>query len=150
MQPRSVVDANDPRKFARWVRELEGASGVYRIVAGGRVLYVGSSVNGNLYGTLTRKVQKWARAQSVASPGHTFDRFDVKAAVEVTESDVARAMEQIWIEQYKPALNEKAAAELADSYEPPRPRRRSGHSALDQIDELLDEMFDPDNFVPYY
>ena len=144
MTLRSVVDPNDPRRFAPWVRELDGASGVYRIVADGRVLYVGSSVNGNLYGTLTRKMQQWARRQSRASPGHTFDRFNVKADVEITSSDDARAMEQVWIERFRPELNEKAAALLEESYEAPR---RSGDSDL--LDDFVSVLDEPDEWIPF-
>lgn len=143
---RDVFDKRDPRRFASWVLELRGKSGVYRFASGNQTLYVGSAV-GDLYNTLTRHVQEWNRRRGGPSPGHVFDRFNIKAEAEVTHGDNARLAEEIWINEFRPVLNLKAAAELEDGFRRPSKRQSNTSTGLErELDEFLDSV---DDFVPF-
>ncbi|MBZ0119998.1 MAG: hypothetical protein K8H88_23620 [Sandaracinaceae bacterium] len=76
---RSVVDEEDPLRFAPWVRELEGKSGAYAIRDAGdkEILYVGESHTGRLRGTLTRHFQAWTGYQA----GTLYSRHAVEVAL---------------------------------------------------------------------
>jgi hypothetical protein len=123
---RSLVDPDDPRRFAPWVRALEGKNGVYLVVQDEQAQYVGISYSGKLYGTLTRHVQNWSRRGSQAYTGPVFDRFAILAAVEIIEDpQEAQRRERDWIHRFSPLLNrqelpfetKRMRAEVGDAYE---------------------------------
>ncbi len=103
---RSLVDPDDPRLFASWVRALRGKNGVYLIVQDGQAQYVGVSYSNKLYGTLTRHVQDWNRRRSKAYTGPVFDRSSILVAVEVIDDPKeAQRRERDWIHRFGPLLN---------------------------------------------
>lgn len=116
--------------YPSWLRALKGKSGVYAIRHVGltsRVLYVGESHTGNLYGTLTRHFQRWSRwkrpPQTVADwwsktrswlggpeaqtdPGHAYERTSaIEVAVKVATPSKALALQEAWIRTLKPRDN---------------------------------------------
>lgn len=116
--------------YPAWVRALKGKSGVYAIRHVGlatRVLYVGESHTGNLYGTLTRHFQRWSRwkkpPKTVADwwiktrawldgpevqtdPGHAYERTaSIEVAVKVATAARAVALQSEWIRSLKPRDN---------------------------------------------
>jgi hypothetical protein len=121
LQFRPVVDDIDPRRFAKWVRELHGRCGAYviRDVATGEVLYVGESHRGRLRQTLTRHFQRWTGYQA----GTIYNRYRVEVAVyklDATAREVAEAQEDL-IRALDPRDNvhHKRALDLPDEpYDP--------------------------------
>src|SRR5947207_2277471 len=102
----SLVDPEDPRRFAPWVRALRGKNGVYLIVQDEQAHYVGVSSSFKLYGTLTRHVQSWSRRGSDAYTGPVFDRFAIGVAVEIVDDpQEAQRRERDWIHRFGPLLN---------------------------------------------
>jgi hypothetical protein len=124
---RSLVDAEDPRQFAPWVRALRNRNGVYLIVQDDQAHYVGVSYSGKLYGTLTRHVQNWSRRGSQAYTGPVFDRFAILVAVEIIDDpQEAQRRERDWIHRFSPLLNRQElpfetkrmrATDVGDAYE---------------------------------
>ena len=116
----AIGGAGDP--YPKAIRALKGKSGVYAIrskpgiIFGPRVLYVGESHTGNLYGTLTRHFQQWRRgpkrwfvgdyAPAQTDPGHSYDRSDCEVMVKVA-GGAGRAvlLQAAWIKGYKPRDN---------------------------------------------
>ena len=123
---RSLVDTDDPQRFAPWVRALQGKNGVYLIVQDDQAHYVGVSYSGKLYGTLTRHVQNWSRRGSQAYTGPVFDRFSILVAIEIIDDpQEAQRRERDWIHRFSPLLNrqelpfetKRMRAEVGDAYE---------------------------------
>jgi hypothetical protein len=87
---RSPVDPIDPSRFASWVRETRGSSGVYLIrsreggwLGGGptsprEIVYIGESHTERLYQTLTRHFQQWSSPSNVI---YERERVDVSIAL---------------------------------------------------------------------
>jgi hypothetical protein len=123
---RSLVDPENPRLFAPWVRALRNKNGVYLIVQDEQAQYVGVSYSGKLYGTLTRHVQSWRRGKSDAYTGPVFDRFAILVSVEVIDDpQEAQRRERDWIHRFSPILNrqelpfetKRMRPEVGDAYE---------------------------------
>jgi len=98
------------------LRDLAGrrASGVYAILEGRRVLYVGESHTGRLYDTITRHFRRWkidpARdALGRRRGGTTYRRGAVRVVYRVTEADTAAALQYAEIERLDPRDNTNAA-----------------------------------------
>ena len=87
---RSPVDPIDPSRFAAWVRDTRGYSGVYLIrsrdggwLGGGpteprEIVYIGESHTARLYETLTRHFQQWSSPSNVV---YERERVDVSIAL---------------------------------------------------------------------
>lgn len=86
-----------------WVRDLASRSGVYLIKSkrSRRVVYVGESHTGKLYGTLTRHFQRW-KGQTA---GHTFNRSGVLVAVLTSGPRAAQRLQSKLIEKHQPDYN---------------------------------------------
>jgi hypothetical protein len=93
---RSVVDDQNPRAFARWVRDTRGFCGVYLIRAAGtgfvggapaqqgEILYVGESHSHELYATLTRHFQN-----GLGPTNHYYERERVEARIQLLNAEEA-------------------------------------------------------------
>lgn len=101
--------------YPEWVRVLEGHSGVYVIrehtARGPRIVYVGESHRGRLYGTLTRHFQSWKRhgqvhdVYSAHDPGLTYRRDRCDAAAFITPSNRAVEIQNALIGWLRPRDN---------------------------------------------
>ncbi len=116
MNWRPVGRSGEP--YPAWLRKLRDKSGAYAIRQGGRVVYVGESHKGRLYGTITRHFQGWRRQQTLkqffvglfvdkgADPGFTYERGACEVAVRVTSSrDAAIDLQDQWIRRLDPRDN---------------------------------------------
>lgn len=111
-------------RYPKWLRDLDGKSGVYAIRRRGwlttEVLYVGESHTGSLYKTLTRHFQKWSRSKGSrdwwritaayrpeqTDPGHTYERDgQIEVAIETATPARAVELQYEWIEKLKPRDN---------------------------------------------
>ena len=111
-------------RYPRWVRELDGKSGVYviRDASSHDVLYVGSSST-RLYDTLTRHFQQWRRYKSFwknqyaegHDPGLTYDRARVEVAVRMTSPADSLDEEARLIRRLSPRDNILGQPELEDA-----------------------------------
>lgn len=86
------------------------ASGIYAIVEGGEVLYVGESHTGRLYDTITRHFRKWEidperDAQGRRRGGVPYNRYKVRVVYVITEPDTAQALQYAEIERLRPRDN---------------------------------------------
>jgi hypothetical protein len=99
--------------YPEWLRSLRDRSGAYAIRVGGRVVYVGESHKGRLYGTITRHFQGWRRKKnfwrdlfgSGADPGFTYDRASAEVMVKPCSSSHAIAAQNHWILRLRPRDN---------------------------------------------
>ena len=106
----SPVDASG--RYIADLRQLADlkASGVYAIIQGGRVLYVGESHTGRLFDTITRHFRKWRidpanDAKGRRRGGTTYKRGAVRVAWVVTEPDAAQTLQYAEIERLDPRDN---------------------------------------------
>ncbi|MCU1279478.1 MAG: hypothetical protein JWM53_3024 [bacterium] len=100
------------RRWARWVRDLNGRNGVYLIrpAGGGDVLYIGESHRGRLMKTLTRHLWQWNGRGS----GPTYDPRRVEIAVELFDEPRAAVERQFeLIRQLEPLDNVQDGHSLA-------------------------------------
>jgi hypothetical protein len=107
-------------RYPRFVLATKGKSGVYVIrkraglLTAARVVYIGESHTGNLYGTLTRHFQQWRRGKrwwvgqfqpAQTDPGHTYDRGDHEVAVIVATPKRAVTIQDELIRKLEPRDN---------------------------------------------
>lgn len=100
--------------YPPWVRDLDGASGVYviRDASTAEILYVGSSSK-HLYNTLTRHFSTWRRWKGYwkgqygegHDPGLTYDRASVEVAIRRTKPNDALDEEARMIRRLRPRDN---------------------------------------------
>lgn len=117
MSWRSIGKSGDP--WPAWLVALQGRSGVYAVREGRRVVYVGESHSGRLYGTLTRHFQAWGRNKprsiwqalfgSGTDPGRTYDRDQCQVRVLPCRKSVAVEKQWQWIDRLNPRDNETGA-----------------------------------------
>jgi hypothetical protein len=111
---KSIGKVGEP--YPEWLRALEGKTGVYMIAEGDRIVYIGESHRGHLYGTITRHFQKWSRdkkhfagqyVESENDPGLTYDRDRCRVAVYtfVRSGEAAIALQDRAIAYYEPRDN---------------------------------------------
>lgn len=86
------------------------SSGIYAIVAGRSVLYVGESHSGRLYDTITRHFREWKidprkDAQGRRRGGTQYDRRKVRVVYVITEPDTAQTLQYAEIERLRPRDN---------------------------------------------
>lgn len=86
------------------------ACGIYAIIEGRRVLYVGESHSGRLYDTITRHFRDWKIDPSTDALGRrrggtTYDRYKVRVVFVVTEPDTAQTLQYAEIERLRPRDN---------------------------------------------
>lgn len=100
--------------YPRWVRSLDGCSGVYAIRVDGVVRYVGESHTGRLKKTLARHFQRWERkggwvktflGASSMDPGRTYPRERCQVFVLVCSPGEAVAAQRQLIRELRPADN---------------------------------------------
>lgn len=105
--------------YPRWVRALDGKSGVYVIKevqrdGSARTVYVGESHTGRLYQTLTRHFQTWRRSKRFWSgqyggqghdPGVTYPRHKVLVAARALSAERAIEEEARLIDELRPRDN---------------------------------------------
>jgi excinuclease UvrABC nuclease subunit len=113
--------------FASWVRALAGKCGAYVVrerqwvpfaTGPGRVLYVGESHTGKLYGTLTRHFQSW----HCDTAGARYAAGDVEVAVAVTrDADGAAFLQQRLIDRLDPRDNKYLKGEGEPAADDPAP-----------------------------
>lgn len=107
--------------YPEWLRALRNRSGAYAIRIGGRVVYVGESHKGRLYGTITRHFQSWRRQKnfwrdlfgSGADPGFTYDRGSAEVMVKVGTAATALGYQNTWIRRFSPRDNTQGKLEDA-------------------------------------
>jgi len=111
-----VVEGSSEKRpvYAPELAALNGleASGVYVILSrSGRVLYVGESHTGRLYGTITRHFRKWSPSRGAAYAngrrfgGVPYDREKCFVAWEVCEPEQCAAFQWAEIVRLSPADN---------------------------------------------
>lgn len=120
MNPRLVFRdvGRKGQPYPDWIRELVDKSGIYVIRSrrSRKVLYVGESHTGRLYGTLTRHFQGWNREVNEWDPywgratGRVYDRAAVEVAVYVTRADRAAVQQWITIQKLHPRDNQLEGA----------------------------------------
>jgi hypothetical protein len=104
--------------YPAWVRELRGHSGAYVIAvtqpgAASVVAYVGESHTSNLYETMTRHFQRWARAKKfwagysgrTDAPGVWYQRRRCLAAAVTTTPEEAIVLQDALIRVLSPRDN---------------------------------------------
>lgn len=98
-----------PGTWAKWLRELREASGVYviRTRRSKLVLYVGESHTGRLYDTITRHFQDWSSGQDRIE----YDRHRVEIGVFVMPKSRAYDHQVELIKRLRPRDNVVHAAE---------------------------------------
>jgi len=116
MKFRPVGKKREP--YPAWVLNLKHSSGVYAIKEGDRVVYVGESHAGRLYGTLTRHFQEWSRNKqhwkggySQHDPGLVYERSRCTVAVKVTPANKAIAEQDKTIARLNPRDNIQGSSE---------------------------------------
>lgn len=106
-----VWDAEDQR-YAEWVRDLVGESGIYVIRSSqtGAIKYVGESHSGKLYQTLTRHFQQWndrheVNAMGGRRGGPVYDRSRVDVAAVLCAPGEAVTLQYALIQELGPVDN---------------------------------------------
>jgi excinuclease UvrABC nuclease subunit len=103
-------------RIARWVRALDGKSGVYVIrqkaLLFPTVVYVGESHTGRLKKTLLRHFEKWTGKTA----GPTYPRTKVEVAVIPCRADQAISRQNALIESLRPRDNIAAKPDLLNPF----------------------------------
>lgn len=108
---REPLASSGRHTFAGWLRRLRGRSGAYVIRSWrGRVLYVGESHSGRLYGTITRHLQSWRGYTA----GTTYNPSRVEVAYLTCSPDCAIREQLRLIRLLEPADNKLLAGEEED------------------------------------
>lgn len=139
-----------PVGYAPWLVAIRHGrhSGIYAILEGRSVLYVGESHSGRLYDTITRHFREWRidagnDAKHRRRGGTTYDRRRVRVVYAITEPDTAQTLQYAEIERLRPRDNSidgravdvipvGTEAELAEN--PPRDENeRRGRAAIRKV-----------------
>ena len=147
--PFAEVGDTPGQRYPDWLRELDGANGVYLIRARetGELAYIGESHSDRRYGTLTRHFQRWSPKWDTAVA--TYHRRDVEVAVIRVPSTHAMHLQNELICAFDPPDNRLVCDELYETDEDDEGLERPPRSYRYDIAEIVGALFDEDPDVPF-